>query len=98
MCTRRHSLPELPGETVERFLRHAQGFETVIGECDAYPGVGQRACWVGCRGDCASNFSNQLTPGLAVVNAKRDVGGRVRRGPGAKNTALNVFKFKFGVR
>src|SRR5262245_46696226 len=37
---RGHSLPELPGEAVERILRHAEGLKPVISERDAHPGIG----------------------------------------------------------
>src|SRR3979411_1143209 len=33
----RHALPKFPGETVERFRRHAQGFQAFEGERNAYP-------------------------------------------------------------
>src|SRR6185295_5285832 len=45
--SRRHPLTKLPRKAVERLLRHTEGFETLVGVCDTYPSVGQRAPGVG---------------------------------------------------
>src|SRR5215510_1176356 len=60
-CRQMASIPVIPRETVERLLRHAQGFETLVSECDAYPRVGQRARGVGRGAHRAGNSPHQLT-------------------------------------
>ena len=95
---RGHPLPELPREAVERVLRHAEGLEALVGERDADPGIGRRAGRVRGRGHDGARPPHQLPPGLAVVDAEQDVGGRVRRRPRAQDAALDVIQLEHDVR
>src|SRR5262245_3365759 len=69
---RSHPLPELPGEAVERLLRHAEGLKPMIGERDAHPGIGQRAGRVRGRSHDCAEPPHQLASGFAVVNAEQN--------------------------
>ena len=60
----RHPLPELPGETVERLLRHAKRFEALVGQSDAHPRVRQWTVGIGGRSHNSRNPAINSRPAL----------------------------------
>src|SRR5262245_21157777 len=91
---RGHPLSKLPGEAVERILRHPEGLKPLIGKSDAHPGIGQRAGRVRGRSHDCAQPPHQLASGFAVVNAEQNVCRRVRSRPRAHNSALDVIKLE----
>src|SRR5262249_48971901 len=94
MCTRGHSLTEFPREAVQRLLRHAQSFESFVGESNAHPCIGEGTRRVRGRSHHLADTAHQLASGFAIIDAQRDVRGYVRRRPRTQHTALNVVEFK----
>src|SRR5258706_13343556 len=92
----RHALPKFPGETVERFRRHAQGFQAFEGERNAYPGVARSTGWFGGRGYDLGEPPHQLAPALTIINAKQKVSCGIRSWSRPEHSALNVVELKFG--
>src|SRR5260221_3066646 len=92
----RHALPKFPGETVERFRRHAQGFQACEGERDACPSVARSTGWFGGRGYDIGQPPHQLAPALTIINAKQKVSCGIRSWSRPEHPALNVVELKFG--
>ena len=94
---RRHPLPELRREAVERVLRHAERLETVIGEGDGDPGVVRRIGRRPAGVDDRVQPPHQLPSRRAVVDAEQQVGADVRRRSLVQRAALDVVELEAGV-
>ena len=93
---RRHPLPELWREAVERVLRHAQRLETVIGEGDRDPGVvrriGRRPAGVDERVQTPHQFPSRRS----VVDAEQQIPAHIGRGSLVQRAALDVVELEAG--
>src|SRR6476646_4864108 len=94
LTTGRHSLTKFPGEAVKRFLRDAERLQTLIGQGDADPSVGQWTVGVGSRRHNLRHATHQIATSVPIINAKGNVRGDVWRRPRTKHAALNIIEFE----
>src|SRR5580698_5570471 len=92
--TRRHSLTELLGKTLERRLRHAEALEPRERERCAHPGIARRTLRMGGRGDDLAKAAHQRSTRGAVVDPKQNVRGGKRSRTRTQHAALNVAEFE----
>jgi hypothetical protein len=91
---RRHPLPELGREAVERVLWHAERLETAIAQRNGDPRV-LRPCRRRPPGvDKRMQPPHQLPAGGAVVDPKQQIPAHVRRRPLVQRATLDIVEFE----
>ena len=87
-----HSLLELRRETIERGLRHTQRFQTLIGQCDADPGIA--AGGVCCRSDNGAEPTHQGSSAIAIIDTKKHIGCSIGSRARTQHSTLNIVEFE----
>ena len=93
-CARRHPLPELRREAVQRVLRHPERLQALIGEGDGHPGVVGRVGGGRPESTTASSRRTSSRPAARSSIAQQQVGADVGRRPLVQRPALDVVELQ----